>query len=559
MKETLRSHVTGNLGNLELTHSQAEAVSKLGTFLAGDTPLFLLKGYAGTGKTFLIKVLASYFDHIGREFYLMAPTGRAGKVLRENTDFPAYTIHKSIYDFTNLKEYQYEEKDGDETYRFFFDLSTETHNTDTVFILDEASMISDKYNDNEFLRFGSGHLLADLLHFATPGPGLKRKIIFVGDSAQLPPVNMTTSPALNKEYLKDHYNLEAEEYLLTDVVRQKKNSGILANATRLRNSILHGTYNQFKIDTGYPDVTLLPVEDIIDTYRAKFGQKVDENSVIIAYSNSKVRHYNQMMRAFLFPDRKNIVPGDRVLVVKNNYNYPVEIFNGDFSFIKAVSDQPETHQIPLYKLKQKETIELTFRDIVIEFRSQDQKPTRFSCKMIENLLFSPSRDLSNDEKKALYIDFKIRHPKLKPGDPLFAEVLKKDPYFNCLFLKFGYAVTCHKAQGGEWENAFVDFHANTGYQTEGYYRWAYTAMTRGKKYLFAVNPPQFDMHDELTPIAVGGETMAKPLVLPPQVQNAHEHYFSPSEGDESLKKICCAVHHMLTGSPYIVERITHLQ
>lgn len=482
----------------ELTADQQEALQHIDDFLSGEQQVFLLCGYAGTGKTFLMNGLTKYLQSQERTFVLLAPTGRAAKVLKEKTGLNATTIHKEIYLTDALKEYKTKEEDGTETFKYFFELKRNERNDDAVFLVDEASMISDVYSEGEFFRFGSGFLLRDLFEYIKLfNQGTRRKVIFIGDNAQLPPVNMPISPALDTDYLWDKCGLKAELYQLSEVVRQKAESGILQNATRLRSAIQENQFTSFKIDTTPHDIISVHAGDLTQTYLQACKGAVDEETIIIAYSNRLVKEYNDLIRSLLFPGKPDIVSGDRLLIAHNNYTNGVSIFNGDFLTVTAVDPVKECRNITLRrKDKRGKVVEievpLVFRFVTVEMQVQNE---RFSipCYILENLLHSKERDLSSDEQKALYIDFKIRHPKLSPGTPEFGQVLRGDGYFNALRAKFGYAATCHKAQGGEWKRVFIDFSTTMAGPNRAYFRWAYTAITRARETVFTLHLPEFSV------------------------------------------------------------------
>ena len=239
--------ILNHFQHLELTNSQEDVLGELNYFIKEeDNPVFLLKGYAGTGKTALVKGLVEYIHKLGFPYHLMAPTGRAAKVLSERTGQPAQTIHKSIYNFSDLEEIK--DKDQEVSYKYYFKLHDAQDLSTDVFLVDEASMISDRYSEHEFFMFGSGYLLKDLLTYTRiHSQSNKVKIIFIGDSAQLPPTGMNLSPALEYTYLSEHYNLKPESYELEDVVRQDAQNSILKSATQIRDGIYHKIFNHFDV------------------------------------------------------------------------------------------------------------------------------------------------------------------------------------------------------------------------------------------------------------------------------------------------------------------------
>lgn len=489
-----------------LTSGQNSLIDELEKFLSDQTPCFLLKGYAGTGKTFLMKGLTDFLLQSKRNFVIAAPTGRAAKVISQKTKHKACTIHKTIYSSKELKEFKTKDEDGTETFKFYFEIRKNEDPTNTVYIIDESSMISNVYSEGEFFRFGSGFLLKDLIkHINFDNNDYNKKIIFIGDNAQLPPVNMNFSPALDGKYLQENCGLVSNEFELTEVVRQKTDSGILHNATKIRKSLKENIFNQLDIETDFKDINKTKYEELLPKYLQACNNTIDEETIIVAYSNSAVKGYNDFVRNHFFPNQKTITVGDKVILLSNNYNYPqMELLNGDIGFVVEVSPTIESRTIPLKRKNSKNVVEeinvpLTFRNVTITFTAEDFKKHDIECKIIENLLYSHHRDLSSDELKALYIDFKIRNKNLKSGTQPFKDALRSDKYFNALRIKFGYAITCHKAQGGEWENTFLNCKTSMGYFNSSYFRWLYTGITRAKKNLFTLDEPHFSIVSNVKP------------------------------------------------------------
>jgi hypothetical protein len=527
-KVDFRANDTSNLVNIqdvfagyELTDDQEVLVDRLGEFLsAGEENIFLLKGYAGTGKTFITKGLTEYFRAVGRNFVLMAPTGKASKVIATKTGAAAGTIHSAIYAFDDLVEYRDREDDGTLTYKYYASLRSNDAAADTVYIVDEASMVSDNYQEAEFFRFGSGHLLRDLLtHVNLDHNDHRKKIIFIGDTAQLPPVGMSTSPALSSGYLRQEYSLASTEYELAEVVRQEAESGVLANALRLREAIRARTFNQLAVDFSKADVEKVEDQDFMERYLQACNRKISAGTIVVAQSNADVASFNQVIRAHFFPGQPEVTAGDKVICTNNTRKPGFFISNGDFGMVRSVLGEPESRTIVLKK-RSGETQELkeipvilTFRDALLVFRTPEGIPCEFEGKILENLLYSKDAILSSDESKALYIDFKIRNPGL--GRDRIKDVLRTDPYFNAYRLKFGYAITCHKAQGSEWDHVFVSCHSHMSKLSADYFRWLYTAITRTSKRLYLLGAPQIKLGAGMKAI-VGGQPMdAKPANPPP--------------------------------------------
>jgi hypothetical protein len=544
-----------------LTNGQQELLKMLNQFLEDKTSCFLLKGYAGTGKTFMMKGLTDYLKSINRPFVLAAPTGRAAKVISQRTKSKAYTIHKTIYSNQDIKEYKTESEDGTETFKFYYNLKNNEDQANTVYIIDESSMLSDMYSEGEFFRFGSGFLLQDLLKYINfDNNDHKKKLIFIGDNAQLPPVNMNFSPALNEQYLIEKCQITVSNYELTEVVRQQKDSGILKNATQIRASLKTNTFNQIDIETNFSDIIPIQHQDLLPSYLNACGNQIDDDTIIIAYSNSSVKEYNDFVRNHFFPNQSTITEGDKIILVNNNYNYQIELLNGDFGIIKEVSQTNEKRNITL-KRKNKAgnvveiKVPLQFRNVTIQFKDADEKPYDISCKIIENILYSKERDLSSDELKALYLDFKIRNPNLKVGTKELKDALRTDKYFNALRVKFGYAITCHKSQGGEWKRAFVNCKTAMGYFNASYFRWLYTALTRAKEVLYTLDEPHFQIGTINEPIT--NFTQRQDLiVLKPEILDT-DLAFDFIEGQENLRPIFYTIFDLIKDEGIAISRIEH--
>jgi hypothetical protein len=489
-----------------LTSGQSSLLDELEKFLSNNSTCFLLKGYAGTGKTFMMKGLTDFLTEKKRSFKIAAPTGRAAKVISQKTKYKACTIHRTIYSSKELKEFKIKNEDGTETFKFYFETKINNDPNNTIYIIDEASMISNVYSEGEFFRFGSGFLLKDLIQYINfDNNEHNKKIIFIGDNAQLPPVNMNFSPALDGKYLQENCSLFSKEFELTEVVRQKADSGILHNATKIRKSLKENIFNKLDIETDFKDINKTKYEDLLPKYLEACNNTIDEETIIVAHSNSAVKGYNDFVRSHFFPNQKTITVSDKVILLSNNYNYPqMELLNGDIGFIVEVSPSTENRTIPLKRKNSINVVEeinvpLTFRNVTIKFTDENFKKHDIECKVIENLLYSHHRDLTSDEIKALYIDFKIRNKNLRNGTQPFKDALRSDRYFNALRIKFGYAITCHKAQGGEWANTFLNCKTSMGYFNSSYFRWLYTGITRAKENLFTLDEPHFSIASNIQP------------------------------------------------------------
>ena len=485
-----------------LTSNQESLVLELEAFLAAnDEHVFILSGHAGTGKTFITKGLSEFLAIAGRQCVLTAPTGKAARVITQKSGRSATTIHKKIYSMDDIREYKVDELDGSETYKLYAELEVNDDADNAVYVVDESSMVSDVYSEGEFFRFGSGRLLSDLMKYVNLDHNdHAKKVIFIGDAAQLPPVGMNCSPALDQRYLAKTFGVNPiRKFELSEVVRQDADSGILSSANALRDSLSKKVFNKLSLSTDAPDVQTCPeADDLVTGYLTASGNKVADVAMIIASSNADVASFNEQVRRRLFPDKEDVTQGDKLVVVMNCLVDGNALNNGDLVYVTRVGDVPESRSVTL-RNKNKSTgkvdeteVALRFRDVQIGFRLPSGEVVRAHVKIVESLLYSGHPNLSSDETKALYIDFKRRNPHLPKRGKELRDALRDDSYFNALRVKFGYALTCHKSQGSEWADVFVQcktHHANP--RTEEYFRWLYTAITRASKRAHLLNPPQF--------------------------------------------------------------------
>lgn len=479
-----------HLQHLQLTGDQRTALESIAAFLDGDGSVFMLKGYAGTGKTTLLHGICRYLSSRQSDFRLMAPTGRAAMILSNKTGSQATTIHRGIYNMDKLLE-----KQEGSSFRFFYGLKLNQESTNCVYLVDEASMVSDVYSDDEFFTFGSGCLLRDLLSYAFTSDS-NRKIIFVGDDAQLPPVDMNFSPALDATYLFEQYHLHTQESILTQVVRQGQESGILDTATKLRKAIADNVFNAFEINYGKGDTRKFSSEDFLGQYVEVVRQGSVQQTVVITHSNRQALEYNKQIRQRRYGDKNvQVQKEDWLIITRNNYNGSVELFNGMFARVLEVGGITYEAR-PRFIVEGGKTIErkLVFRDILLEVSGINGSKHQLRTTLLDDFLTTEEGRLHPFDQRALYVEFKDRMRKqdIKPGTETFREALKKDRYFNALQAKYGYAITCHKSQGGEWGNAFVDFRVYIGKLSKGFFRWAYTAITRSSKQLLCMDAPQFN-------------------------------------------------------------------
>ncbi|EMS33852.1 RecD-like DNA helicase [Mariniradius saccharolyticus AK6] len=490
--------IQDHLRHLALSPDQSRAVDMLQAFLESDGQVFILKGYAGTGKTTILKGVIDFLNGNGKQVQVMAPTGRAAKVIRDKTG-RGQTIHKTIYNFRELKTIEDAEDDAGSSLHYFFPIE-QIEDNETVLIIDEASMVSSKESNHELFTFGTGILLNDLITYSRI-PFSKCKLVLVGDPAQLPPVGDNQSLALSEEFFQS-LDLKATSTTLTTVKRQDQNS-ILENAFQIRSLIGNKEKSSFHFVFDQTHSFEIQMDQVPSQYVNEFPLPEIGNGVIIAFSNSQCQQYNLAVREQLFPGQSSLQPGDVLMVIHNNYHtYGVEMMNGEMAKVTSVRPNTiERKNIPVYDViagrKVKKHVSLTFREIQIRLENHSNE---VRCLIIDSLLNSPKRDLNILELKALYVDFVMRFkeeqerkkqegkPFIRIGSPEFKERLKTDPFFNAVRVKYGYAITCHKAQGGEWGTVFVDYYGRTSLEDDPL-RWSYTATTRARTKFYAANAP----------------------------------------------------------------------
>jgi len=462
----LRKFITTKLvENLEFhpTGGQIEMIYELGTFLASDdsSEIMLVRGYAGTGKTTLVNSLVKTLNSLKQKSVLLAPTGRAAKVLSAYTHQQAWTIHKKIY----------RQKSGKDGLGEFV-LDRNLHKN-TYFIVDESSMIGDRSAGSSF---GSGDLLRDLLDYMELGN--QCRLILVGDTAQLPPVGLDISPALNRERL-EQYGYHVREIEMTDVVRQTKDSGILYNATSIRSLITESIedYPAFNFDA-FQDITLLGGSELLESISASYDRFGVGETIVVTRSNKRANRFNAGIRSQILWREEQVSPGDLLMVVKNNYfwkdlNNRIDfIANGDIVRVEKVLHTEEVHG---HK----------FADIQVTL--PDYNDLELEVKVILDVIDLDAPSLSHDQQRTLYMSVAEDYPNVVNRRQV-ATKIAIDPYYNALQVKFAYAVTCHKSQGGQWKSVYLD----QGYFTEemltlDYLRWLYTAFTRASDHLYLVN------------------------------------------------------------------------
>ena len=447
------------------TNKQDRTLRLLADFILSENnnQLFLLKGYAGTGKTTIVGTLVKNIQKLKKTVVLLAPTGRAAKVISNYSNKEAFTIHKKIY-------YPKSQKGGGVA----FTLQKNKHRN-TIFIVDEASMIPDINQDAKL--FENGSLLDDLIQYIYSGHNCK--LLLIGDTAQLPPVKLTMSPALDKNLLENYYNKEVISVELTEVVRQQENSGILFNATQIRKQLDEGFYDTFKLrEENFPEV-IRPIDgqELMDALEDCYSNLGNEETVFIVRSNKRAYLYNQNIRTRILYQEQELSAGDYLMVVKNNYFW-VET-NSDAGFI-ANGDIIEVLEI----FNIKELYGFKFANVTV--RMIDYPNMRpFETVLLLDTLSSETPSLTYEESNKLYQEVMKDYEHETSKYKKFLSV-KKNVYFNALQVKFSYAITCHKSQGGQWNTVFVEQPYLPNGVDKDYLRWLYTAITRAKEKLYLI-------------------------------------------------------------------------
>lgn len=471
------------------TPEQAQALDVFVQFMTDSNPhaVMILRGSAGTGKTSLSGAIVRTLRAVRQKVMLLAPTGRAAKVFSQNSGMPAYTIHRRIY-----REKAFAGVDGQ------FNLNDNLY-TDTLFMVDEASMIANLGLGGT--TFGSGCLLDDLIHFVYQGRN--DRLLLIGDKAQLPPVGEEESPALSAAMLQG-YGLSVYECDLNEVVRQSQQSGILFNATRIRQMITHDDITQLpKIRfSGFSDIREMPGAELIEALGDSYHHVGLDDTIVVTRSNKRANIFNQGIRNMVLDREEELESGDMLMIVKNNYYWmeeerkkikeseerkvqsnelPAFLANGDRAKVMKVS-----RRIDLYGFH--------FATLLLKFPDYDNY--ELEATVLLDTLTSEAPALTHDQQEQLFHKIEEDYQDI----PLKADRMKairQDPYFNALQVKFAYAVTCHKAQGGQWSHVYVD----QGYMTDDmltpdYIHWLYTAFTRATEMLYLVNWPKTQVEGE---------------------------------------------------------------
>lgn len=466
--------------SFELKPKQQKAFDALTSFVESKTDrVFVLKGYAGTGKTTLMSGLIKKMEEMGIPYSLLASTGRAAKILSEKTNTQSHTVHSHIYVFNELSEdleevsrLQQDSKVDDKgQITLLFSMVPITSFSEKIYIVDEASMISNQTDNNSsFAKFGSGDLLGDILSYDTKG-----KFIFVGDPCQLPPINQMNSPALSSSYIFSKYNLEAKEYEMTDIVRQAGTNGIIEASFKLRQLYYSNPNVKFASlpVKGFPNIRIENSHiGMLNQYIQKIKNQGSLNCTLICQTNKHCSDLNKIIRSSLHQNSEKICEGDLLMVTQNNYLS--SLVNGDQILVKKIG-------------KREFRCGLSFIQVEVE---EIFSNVQCNLLLIEDILYSTHTNLNAKQHKDLMIDYfqRMRENGIIQKSKAFKDMMLKDPYLNALKCVYGYALTCHKSQGGEWDDVFLYLDNKIhGIPKPSIYQWLYTAITRAKENLYVVN------------------------------------------------------------------------
>ena len=459
---------------------QEEALAVFSQFLADRNPhsIMVLRGSAGTGKTTVAAAMVSTLHRLGQKLTLMAPTGRAAKVFSLHSNLPACTIHRRIYREKNYTGFGGTFNLNDNRYR------------NMLFVVDEASMIGSRAASGD-ITFGSASLLDDLIQYVYGGAGCR--LLLIGDNAQLPPVGEAEAPALSTPVLEG-YGLKVWEYSLAAVVRQSRLSGILYNAIQIRSLINEPVLPRIKL-WPFTDVQRVPGDEIIESLATSYSETGIDDTIVLTHSNKRAGVYNQGIRAMVLDREEALCTGDMVMMVKNNYFYAIPASqngSGNGSFL-ANGDRARVLRARRFR----SFYGFWFADVSLQFPDYDE--AEVEATVILDTLTSEAPALSREQNEQLWQSVMDDYQDLsRKTDRLKA--MKADRYYNALQIKFAYAVTCHKAQGGQWQNVYID----QGYLTDDmitpdYMHWLYTAFTRATRKVFLVNWPEKQIEPDDTP------------------------------------------------------------
>ena len=454
----------------DLTPSQKKLVAQLESFLKNDSEhVFILKGYAGTGKELILKGLESYLHKIKRGASLATPTAKAAFWLDKIMGGYVSTIHSMIYEFVEVKEV--EDNPVLDTSTYIYQLKNNTDSMDHVYVISESSLLSDEISDCKYLCYGTGKLLEDLMNFIAPNTvGCRRKIIFIGDDTEILAKSSGPSPALSPRYFKDMYGdvFPVRTFQLTDVVEQKLKNLIVKNAVAIRHALEKNRHNRLVFEQDTSTMIELDERQFLETYVKAFQAAEDNNPIVIASKHEFVKSYNAKIREELFPDKKTVVssikpvqPGDWIMFTKNIRIGEHIAFNGEFAKVVAVKGTYNRH----IKFAGRDR-ELRFRYVDIEVTNRYGEKEKLPCTLFENLLDSSGSILQDDD---------------------WLEAFTNRVYIHEVHAQYGYATTVHKAQGGLWNTVFFDTEFYQNIKTKAGFKWLYTGLTLAKDRLYLTN------------------------------------------------------------------------
>ena len=462
----LNTHITDQIYaklSFDATNNQKKIIEKLSAWLSDDdyNRIFVLNGYAGTGKTTIIAAFVAALKELGIKPILLAPTGRAAKVLTRYSNLTAYTIHKKIYREKSISDYQS---------KFSLDYNREK---DAVFIVDEASMLSTFAADSSF---GSGNLLDDLVQYVRQGK--RCRLMLVGDDAQLPPVGDDYSPALQPSELLPYGDVEYGT--MDEVVRQSHDSGILFNATMLRCMLENSIYEIPHFDLKFKDFRQVQGGELLEELQDCYDRFGRDETIVITRSNKRANRYNEGIRRHNLSAEEEIESGDMLMIVKNNYFYAEQDKDSPMSFV-ANGDVARLKRIRRFE----EFYGFRFIDATLQFPDYDDY--EMQAKILMDTLSSESPSLTREQSNQLFIEVEKDYADITVKSKRY-KAIRENPHFNAMQIKFAYAITCHKAQGGQWKAVFVDRCLfGDELMSKDMLRWLYTAITRATERAYLVN------------------------------------------------------------------------
>lgn len=462
----LNTHITDQIYaklSFDATNNQKKIIEKLSAWLSDDdyNRIFVLNGYAGTGKTTIIAAFVAALKELGIKPILLAPTGRAAKVLTRYSNLTAYTIHKKIYREKSISDYQS---------KFSLDYNREK---DAVFIVDEASMLSTFAADSSF---GSGNLLDDLVQYVRQGK--RCRLMLVGDDAQLPPVGDDYSPALQPSELLPYGDVEYGT--MDEVVRQSHDSGILFNATMLRCMLENSIYEIPHFDLKFKDFRQVQGGELLEELQDCYDRFGRDETIVITRSNKRANRYNEGIRRHNLSAEEEIESGDMLMIVKNNYFYAEQDKDSPMSFV-ANGDVARLKRIRRFE----EFYGFRFIDATLQFPDYDDY--EMQAKILMDTLSSESPSLTREQSNQLFIEVEKDYADITVKSKRY-KAIRENPHFNAMQIKFAYAITCHKAQGGQWKAVFVDRCLfGDELMSKDMLRWLYTAITRSTERVYLVN------------------------------------------------------------------------